>query len=272
MLIPDVRIGFVGGGNMAEAIIRGMLGRGWGRDRLSVTVRSPERGARWSGLGVRTVCGNRELAGGSDVVVLCVKPQVFAETVGAELSGLVDGKLVVSVMAGVGTARIGEALGGGCRVVRTMPNVALSVGAGVTGVVAGAGANEADVELVRKVFSCAGEVVDLPDEGLMHAFTAVCGSGPAYLFYLAEAMAEAGGSAGLKGLEVDRMVRATLLGASRLLEAEGDAVGAAGLRARVTSRGGVTAAAMAVMEEGGLRGLVGEAIRSGAARSEALGG
>lgn len=206
----------------------------------------------------------REAEPGEGVILLAVKPQVF-RGVAAEL-GDVRSRPVQSVMAGVTTAAIRAALGGGARVVRLMPNTPASVRMGVTGLCAGEGATEEDVARAERLFLAVGDVVRVPED-LMDAVTAVSGSGPAYVFYLAEALESAAINAGLDPPTASRLVRGTLAGAARLLA---DGTDPAALRAAVTSKGGTTQAACEVLDARAVRGAIIEAVRAATARGAVL--
>lgn len=197
--------------------------------------------------------GEGEVWGDDTVVVLAVKPQMFA-AVAAELAPIMSGRserCVISIMAGVRSATIRERLGDRARVVRAMPNTPARVGQGVTAIAAGPGATEGDMAIAGRLFAALGPVVVRIDEGLMDAFTAVAGSGPAYLFYLAEAMERAAVEVGLDAAMARRVVAQTLRGAAALID--GDGQGDPGLlRAAVTSKRGTTAAAVASLERDGV--------------------
>ncbi|MEZ6234470.1 MAG: pyrroline-5-carboxylate reductase [Phycisphaerales bacterium] len=209
-------------------------------------------------------------------MLIAVKPQMF-EAVGAELAPVLSSTgqsergepLVVSIMAGTRAAAIRERLGGAVRVVRAMPNTPARIGQGVTGIAAGPGATEADLAVAERLFRACGPVVVRIDEGLMDAFTAVAGSGPAYLFYLAEAMERAAVAVGFDGATARGMVGQTIRGAAALLEQGADP---AALRAAVTSKGGTTAAATGSLDRDGVAEAVGRAIAAGRDRGRELAG
>ncbi|MCC6676342.1 MAG: pyrroline-5-carboxylate reductase [Phycisphaerales bacterium] len=251
----------IGGGNMAHAI----LGRARGATLQAalVVVAEPDVGkhAGLRQMGVEAVPTAAEamarLAGaethpGAGQILLAVKPQMLravAEEIGPALAS--TSRVVISILAGVPSARVREVLGGSVRVVRAMPNLAARIGRGATALCAGAGAAPGDEELAGKLFADVSGLVVRIDEGLMDAFTAVAGSGPAYVFYLAEAMVSAAESLGFDNETAMRMVRETIAGAGALLAESAD--GPAELRAAVTSRGGTTAAALAVLDGAGVR-------------------
>lgn len=266
-------LAIIGGGAMGRAVAEGALaadvqtgplviaepdsGRRGGLARLGATV-VPSAAAA-----IRELT-RLETAPGQGVILLAVKPQVF-RTVVSEL-GDVGARPVLSVMAGVTSAAIRAALGGAARVVRLMPNTPAAVRMGVTGLCAGSGASEEDVASAERLFRAVGEVVRVPED-LMDAVTAVSGSGPAYLFYLAEALEHAAIDAGFDPNTAARLVRGTLAGAARLLA---DGHDPATLRAAVTSKGGTTEAACEVLDSRAVRGVIKEAVRAATARGAAL--
>lgn len=263
-------IAFIGGGNMARSLIGGLVARGRAATTLRVAEPVPAlRDALAADFGVATLATAPEAAAGAGTWVLAVKPQVLREVCGS-LAGLAQAQrpLVVSIAAGITTAQIDRWLGGGQAVVRTMPNTPALVGAGATGLYANP-AVAGDQRLAAEILMQAtGITAWIPDEALMDAVTAVSGSGPAYVFLLAEAMQAAGEAQGLAPDTARRLVVQTLLGASRMLDESGDA--AALLRQRVTSPGGTTQAAVESFEADGFRTLVDRAIAAATRRGREL--
>jgi len=258
-------LAFVGGGTMARAIVAGALEAGV-LEPGGVFVADPDAGARvWfesrgcagaeDGAGAVRWLERVEPVPGAGVLVLAVKPQMLASASASIAAALAGGsRLVVSILAGTTGARVREALGGGgVRVVRAMPNTPARVRMGITAIAPDASATDDDAALAERLFKAVGEVVRI-DERHMDAFTAVAGSGPAYVFLLAEAMVEGATHAGLDRETAVRAVRATVAGAGALLGSGDDEPAA--LRAAVTSKGGTTAAALAVMDSA----RVGEAV------------
>jgi pyrroline-5-carboxylate reductase len=197
-------------------------------------------------------------------IMLALKPQVFAQ-VAASMGPLPQPTVVISIMAGLGSKRIRQVLGDLARIVRVMPNMPCQIGAGVTAVAIGAGAQSDDTALAVQLFEALGQVV-MVEEDQMHAVTAVSGSGPAYVFLLAEAMHAAAIELGLDTSTARTLVEQTIVGAGRLLnETDRDA---AALRQAVTSPGGTTAAALKVKDDAGWADTVRRAIA--AARDRGL--
>lgn len=270
MLGEDGSIGFIGAGNMAEAIVRGLLRAGKPAGSILASDVRSERLELFAALGVTVFRSNLHVATRAEVLVLAVKPQVLSEVL-SELAGELDEEtLLVSIAAGVPTPHIEAAFERPVRVVRVMPNMPLLVGAGVSAIVAGRHARAEDMALAADIFAASGKVVRLTDERLLDAVTAVSGSGPAYVFYLAEAMHEAALAEGLAADVADLLVRETINGAGQLLRRQPE-IPAAELRWRVTSPGGTTQAAIAVLEAAGARELLVRAVRRAAERARELG-
>ncbi len=240
--MSSYQLAFIGGGNMAEAVVRGVLSAGL-IPPADMIVADPAEGRRdmFVSLGLAATTDNRTAARSAERVLLAVKPQVM-DAVLAELAGAIwPEMLVISIAAGVSTRRIEAALRQGpppdarCpRVVRVMPNTPMLVGAGMSGLVRGSAASEADLAWVRRLFDAAGRTIVLDDEKLLDAVTAVSGSGPAYFFYLVEQMVAAGVAEGLSESAALTLATQTCAGAARLLAESG--VGPAELRRRNWSR------------------------------------
>jgi pyrroline-5-carboxylate reductase len=253
---------------MGEALAAGLLAAGWAPDRVIAAARRETRRTEVERrLGIRCSLDVREAVDGAEIVVVAVKPRDVPGLVSAMRGVLHPSQVLVSLAAGVPTSTYEEALAG-IPVVRAMPNTPALVGEGVTGIAPGSSARPGDVEKARKVLEAVGEVHVL-EESLLDAVTAVSGTGPAYVFLLAEALIEAAIREGLPRDVAEALVRRTIRGAGHLLT---DIVKApAELRADVTSPGGTTAAAVHVLEEGGFRALVEDAVRAAARRSRELG-
>lgn len=254
----------LGCGKMGSALLAGWLARGVAPAAVHVIEPAPSDELR--GAGVRLNAG---LPADPAVAVLAVKPQVMGAALPA-LAGLRD-TLFVSIAAGTRLAALDAALGGGRRIVRAMPNTPAAVGRGITAIVGNAAAGAGDLALAEGLLAAVGEVVRLPDEGLMDAVTAVSGSGPAYVFHLIEALAAAGTAQGLPADLAMRLARATVTGAGELARLS-DA-SAAQLRVNVTSPGGTTAAALAQLmdPDTGLGPLMARAVAAATARGRELG-
>lgn len=263
------RLALLGGGRMGEALIGGLVSSGWPANDLAVAEVVADRRAeleqRFPGL--TAVESPAAAVAGADVVVVAVKPNDVDAALQAAAPALDASALVVSIAAGVRIARL-EALAPGNPVVRAMPNTPALVGQGAAAIAPGANATDAHLATAERILGAVGIVVRLP-EAMLDAVTGLSGSGPAYLFYLAEAMAEAGRADGLDGDVADRLVVQTLLGAATLLAESGDRP--EDLRAAVTSKGGTTEAAIRTLDERDVRAAVVAAIASATKRSRELG-
>lgn len=268
---PESIVTFVGAGNMTEALVRGIIrAKLLASQCLRVTDTDRRRldhfkaafnvaGFDRNGVGVR----------GAQVVVLAVKPQVMAEALKDIGAALDPATLVVSIAAGIPTHRIQQQLPAGRRVVRVMPNMPALAGAGVSVYCLGSHATEDDTKLVEALFQSVGVVVRL-DERHLDAVTALSGSGPAYVFFLAELMMQAGHEMGLDHATAKTLTLGTIRGAARLLEETEQEPEE--LRRRVTSKGGTTAAAFEVLEDGRVKEFFVKAIRAAQKRSRELSG
>ncbi|WP_038052175.1 pyrroline-5-carboxylate reductase [Thioalkalivibrio sp. ALJ1] len=264
-------VGFIGAGNMGEALIQGLIQSGHAAERVAIADKSPERirdlRARYPGLATGDP---EELAAHSATLVLAVKPQTLPELAPTLSTAVGEGEpLVLSVAAGITTAQLAGWLGDATRLVRAMPNTPALVGAGVTGLYAAPTAGPEDRATATRLLEAVGRAIWVDDEELMHAVTATSGSGPAYVFLIIEAMQEAAQSLGLPADTALELTLGTLAGATRLA-AESDE-SPAELRHRVTSPGGTTERALQVLEDGDLRELMLRAMTAAADRSRELG-
>ena len=263
-------IAFIGGGNMARSLVGGLLARGTPKDAIRVSDPIPaSREALHHDFGIETFEGNADAVRGAPTWVFAVKPQVMRAVCQALAPIAQDARpLVVSIAAGITSSQLEKWLGGGIAVVRCMPNTPALLGAGVTGLHANRRVDNAGRDAAEALLSAAGATVWIDDEARMDAVTAVSGSGPAYVFLLAEAMQAAAIAEGLPADAARTLVLQTILGAARMLT-EGDA-DATELRRRVTSPGGTTQAAIEAFEAGGLRELVANAIAAATQRGHQL--
>jgi pyrroline-5-carboxylate reductase len=263
------RLGIIGGGNMGHAIVRGAIEGGiLAADEVIVAETDASRRQALKDLGCATA-PSTAAATAAEQLMLAVKPQSFGE-VAASIVPLPRSMVIISIMAGLGSARIRSTLGEEARVVRVMPNTPCQVGEGATAIARGDGARDGDETLARSIFDALGRTTSVPEEHL-HAVTAVSGSGPAYVFLLAEAMLDAAAQMGLEPDAARLLVTQTVRGAGHLLTASPD-VDAAALRKAVTSPGGTTAAALEVMLDRDLPGIVIEALAAARDRGVELNG
>jgi pyrroline-5-carboxylate reductase len=238
---------FIGGGNMADALIGGLLKSGIGANQIrAVEVDGAARRRLSDKYRIECVASARGTIRAGEVVVFAVKPQQMKEA--ARFSGVKDSaNLVISIAAGVTLASIASWLNGHAKLVRAMPNTPALIGAGVTGLYALPGVSEAEKKQAETILGAVGATVWIPDESLMDAVTAVSGSGPAYVFWFIEQLANAGESLGLASEVSRKLALETVLGSAKL--AAQSAESPAALRERVTSKGGTTEAALKAFDE-----------------------
>lgn len=264
------RIAFIGGGNMAQSLIGGVTAAYAGQVTLAVAdpdAAQRQRLKRFDGLLI--TADNAEAVAGADMVVLAVKPQAAADALGSVANILRrERPVVLSIAAGLRIASIERAVGAELSVVRAMPNTPALVKRGISAFFSNSRVDQTGHRLARGVLEAVGSVVEVDEEALLDPVTAVSGSGPAYFFLLVEALADAGAAAGLPPETASRLAAATGAGAMALLEQSGETP--ATLRARVTSPGGTTAAALEIFEQGDLRGLVRRAVLRAAERANEL--
>jgi len=266
----DRRIGFVGAGNMAKALVRGFVSSGL-VDAAHVQASDPSeerRAAAARDLGIVAHADNESLGRFADLLVIAVKPQMVA-TVLDELAPLVTREtVVISIAAGVTLSSIEGRLPPGTRVVRAMPNTPAIAGAAATAIARGSSATHEDVELAAALFGAVGKVVTV-DEGLMDAVTGLSGSGPAYVMLVIEALTEGGVRVGIGPEAAQLLAIQTVYGAAKLLLETGEQP--AKLREMVTSPGGTTVAGLKALESGGLRSVLIDAVRCATERAHELG-
>ena len=268
-----MKITFLGGGNMATALIGGMLERGFAVAGLQVVeLGEAARDALAQRFGVRAVESFDDAALACDVLVLAVKPQQMKAAL-APIAGRLCGQLVISIAAGLRLADLGRWLGAPgaphARLVRCMPNTPALIGAGVTGLYADPSVDAAGRETAGRILGAVGSTVWADDEAQMDAVTAISGSGPAYVFHFIEALESAGRSLGFDEAGARRLAIDTVLGAARLAAGSEDAP--AVLRQKVTSKGGTTEAALASLAAAGWHDELVAAVQAAEARGRELG-
>lgn len=263
-------IGFLGGGNMAAALVKGILeAKVVPPERVMVSDVKADRLA-WlkQTHGVTTTQDNRQLVKASDVVVLAVKPQVFDKVLDAVGADFRPEQLLVSVAAGVPVAAMEARLPANARVVRSMPNTPATVDAGATAIAPGSHATDEDLEIARALFAAVGRVVTL-DESLLDAVTGLSGSGPAYVMLMIEALADGGVKVGLHRDTALLLAAQTVYGSAKLLLDTGEHPGR--LKDMVTSPGGTAIAGLHTLESGGLRRTLIDAVEAATNRASELG-
>lgn len=265
----ELKIGFIGGGNMATALIGGLANKLTAAGNLHAV--DPDRDARQrleQQFGVTTADHIGAAIAHSDVIVLAVKPQQM-RTVAAQLLPHLSSQLVLSIAAGIRASDLSRWLNGYAAIVRTMPNTPALIGKGITGMTAMAGVSAQQRDVADAIMRAVGATVWLDDEALIDPVTAISGSGPAYVFYFIEAMQQAAQEMGLSKEQGAQLAIATFAGAAQLAAQSSDPVDL--LRERVTSKGGTTHAALTSMAASGVKEAIIRAAKAAAARGKELG-
>lgn len=268
-MLKNKTIGFIGAGNMAEALINGLVSsHTLLPGSITVSDRNIERlEVIAEGYKIQAVNSNAEVAAGSDIIILAVKPQDIA-TLLAEIREEAKDKLIISIAAGIKTGTIADILLRPVRIVRAMPNTPALVLSGATALFIGEGCSKDDEKLAVKIFDAVGKTVVVKDESLMDAVTGLSGSGPAYIFVILEALADAGVKMGLPRETASLLANQTVLGAARMvMEVKRHP---AELKDMVTSPGGTTIAGLKKLEDGRIRASIMDAVEAATLRSKEL--
>jgi len=265
----EKKIAFLGGGNMAEALIKGLIAAGTAKsDHILVTDVSADRLAHLhQAYGVKQK-GNVEASREADIIILSVKPQVVERVLAEIASSVDDKKLVISIAAGIVIAKIEKALKESAHVVRVMPNTPALVLAGAAALSGGKNATSDDLDLAQSIFNSVGRAV-IVEERLMDAVTGLSGSGPAYVFMIIDALSDAGVKAGLPRQLALELAAQTVYGAAKMVLETKEHPGK--LRDMVTSPGGTTIEGLHALEKGKLRATLMNAVEAATARSRELG-
>jgi len=268
-MLQNKRIAILGAGSMAKALVAGLLRNpGVSVKNIVATHYKQEKAEKFSAeLGVRVVLDNREAVKGSDIVILAVKPQALPGVLKEIASSVSKQHLVISIAAGVTTSFIKERLPKAI-LLRTMPNLPATIGEGVTAICGSDHSKDTQVDIAKAIFACVGKVV-LLDEDQLDAVTGLSGSGPAFVFLIIDALADAGVKVGLSRDVSLMLASQTVLGASKLLVDSGEHPGK--LKDQVTSPGGTAIAGIHTLEQGGLRTTLINAVESATNRSRELG-
>ncbi len=267
-------IGFIGAGNMAEAIARGLLRSAlYQPDEIRASDPNPDRRRLFNDdLGITCKGDSQEGAAESDILVLAVKPFIMADALKQIAGKLKPDVLLISIAAGISCKFIEETLGSAStptpRVIRVMPNTPMLAGKGMSALARGTHASNQDLVTAERIFAAAGKTVRV-DENMLDAVTALSGSGPAYVFFLTESLTQAGIAAGLTEAQAAQLARETVIGAAALLEQSKETP--AELRRKVTTPNGTTQAAIETLQAGDLAGLMTKAVAAAAKRSKELG-
>jgi len=261
-------IAMIGAGNMAKSLVGGLLRHGMRASSIVAADPDPGQRASMGALGVTTTESNRRAIDGAASIVLAVKPQVLGEVVRGMASSLGPDQLLISIAAGVPSTAIVRWCDGKSAVVRCMPNTPALYGAGVTALFANDDVTSHQRSAADAILSAVGRTIWVDDESAIDAVTAVSGSGPAYFFYLMEAMVEAGVALGLDKATARTLTLQTAYGAAVMANESG--IEPAQLRQNVTSPGGTTERALSVLNQGGCGALIADAVRQAAVRSVEL--
>lgn len=265
--VLNCNISFIGGGNMAQALIGGLLSRGLPTTRITVSDPVEQIRHVLEEKGIQTTADNLEAIKNADVVVLAVKPQVLA-TVLQPLKGLLSDKLVISIIAGAEIQTISDLIGGSQRIVRVMPNTPALVQTGAHGIYASEAVGKQDRELTSQILAATGLTIWLDNEAQIDAVTAVSGSGPAYFFYLMESMIRAGKNLGLEEKVATALTLQTALGAAQMAITSSNSPSE--LRKNVTSPNGTTQAALEVFDRAQISQNIQAALAAAQKRSQEL--
>lgn len=270
-MLQDKKIGFIGSGNMGEALVSGLvMSKATRPENIICSDIFPDtRKEIQKKYGVLTTSSNIEVCEKSEIIIYATKPQILGSVLKETAPALDKSKLVISIAAGVPLAAIAAGLKKELRLIRSMPNICAFVKESATAICAGQFVQEGDVELARAVFDSVGKTVFIQENILMDAFTGLSGSGPAYIFTIVDAMADAGVKMGLSRKDSLFLSTQTVLGAARLLLETGEHPGQ--LKDRVASPGGTAIAGIHTLEQGGLRTTLISAVESATKRSRELG-
>ncbi|WP_136798286.1 MULTISPECIES: pyrroline-5-carboxylate reductase [Desulfosediminicola] len=270
-MLTDKKIGLIGGGNMAEALISGLVmsNAALPENIICSDIRQEPLDELKKKYGVCTTTDNLEVARRAEILIYATKPQILA-TVLKETSEVLDkSKLIISIAAGVPLAAIEAGLQKELRLIRVMPNICAFVKESATAIAAGKFVEDGDIELAKAIFDSVGISVFIKENILMDAFTGLSGSGPAYVFLIIEAMADAGVKMGLSRKESLLLSTQTVMGSAKLLLESNEHPGQ--LKDRVTSPGGTSIAGIHTLEKGGLRTTIMDAVEAATNRSKELG-
>jgi pyrroline-5-carboxylate reductase len=270
-MLANKKISILGTGNMGQALVSGLVGSGSSKPKniICTDIREAKLKAVEKQYGVQTTTSNLEAVNQAEIIIYAVKPQIMASVLNETAKELDMSKLIISIAAGVPMEAIESCLNKELRLIRVMPNIAAAVKEAATAVAAGKHATQEDIQLAMAIFDSIGKSVFIQENYLMDAITGLSGSGPAYIFLIVEAMADAGVKVGLSRQEALFLSAQTVLGAAKMLIETQEHPGQ--LRDRVTSPGGTAIAGLATLEEGGLRTTLIHAVEVATNRSRELG-
>ncbi len=270
-MLNNKKIGMIGTGNMGTALIDGLILSGAAQAENIICSDASERqlasiAEKYS---VKTTTDNIEVVTAADIVIYAIKPQIMATVLKETADHLDMSKLIISIAAGVPLAAIESLLDKDLRLIRVMPNVAVAVREGATAIAAGGHATDEDIQLATAIFDSVGKTIFLKENYLMDAITGLSGSGPAYIFMIVDALADAGVKMGLSRKDAQVLSSQTILGAAKLLLETRSHPGE--LKDSVTSPGGTAIAGLHTLEKGGLRTTLINAVEAATNRSKELG-
>ena len=270
-MLEDKKIGIIGTGNMGEALVGGLISSGSSRPEniICTDIRVSKLESIKKKYGVMTLSENIKAVEASEIIIYAVKPQIISSVLKETAPFLNMSKLIISIAAGVPLAAIETCLKKELRLIRVMPNVAAFVKESASVISAGANATKEDIDLSLAIFESLGKSTFLKEDGLMDAVTGLSGSGPAYIFIIVEALADAGVKMGLSREDALFLSTQTVLGAAKLLMETKEHPGR--LKDLVTSPGGTTIAGIHTLEKGGLRAMLISAVEAATQRSKELG-
>ncbi len=270
-MLEEKKIGFIGGGNMGEALISGLVtsGAATPENIICSDVRVDALQELQDKYGINTSTSNMDVASFADIIVYATKPQILASVLQETADSLDRSKLIISIAAGVPLAAIASGIGKKLRLIRVMPNICAFVKQSATAIAAGEFVEDGDIELAKAIFDSIGISVFIQENTLMDAFTGLSGSGPAYVFLIIDAMADAGVKMGLSRKDALLLSTQTVMGSAKLLLESNEHPGQ--LKDRVTSPGGTSIAGIHTLEQGGLRTTIMDAVEAATNRSRELG-
>jgi pyrroline-5-carboxylate reductase len=270
-MLNDKKIGMIGTGNMGKALIDGLIASGTAKAENIICSDTSEQQLAdvREKYGVETTMDNIAAVKAADIVIYAIKPQIMASVLKETADFLDKNKLIISIAAGVPMAAIESLLDKELRLIRVMPNVAVAVKEGATAIAAGGNATQEDIQLALAIFDSVGKTVFVKENYLMDAITGLSGSGPAYIFMIVDALADAGVKMGLSRKDARVLASQTILGAAKLLLETQAHPGE--LKDSVTSPGGTAIAGLHTLEKGGLRTTLINAVEAATNRSKELG-
>lgn len=271
-LLQNKKISFIGGGNMAQALISGLLAKGISPKQITVSDPNYHNREQMQAKGINTIDSAKnplDALTQADVVVLAVKPQVMADVV-ADFASVLGKQLVISIAAGLSTDSLSKMLNGYQNIVRAMPNTPAMIQAGATGLYATDNIDAQEKQLATELMEASGLVVWVDDEEQLHAVTAVSGSAPAYFFYFIESVIQGGVNLGLSPEQASSLAMQTALGAAKMTISSDDTPEQ--LRRKVMSPGGTTEAAVYSLQDDKVGELIGKAMQACVKRSREMSG